>query len=54
MVLQDTDLKNPVLVLGRVRGVGGRGGQSIRQTQTKIGLGVRVRVLVRIRVVVRD
>ena len=30
------------------------GGQSIRQTQTKIGLGGRVRVLVRIRVVVRD
>jgi hypothetical protein len=25
MVLQDTDLKNPVLVLGRVGGVGGRG-----------------------------
>ncbi len=50
MVLQDTDLKNPVLVLGRVGG----GGQSIRQTQTKIGLGVRVRVLVRIRVVVMD
>jgi len=25
MVLQNTDLKNPVLVLGRVGGVGGRG-----------------------------
>ena len=36
-VLQDTDLKNPVLVLGRVGG----GGQSIRKTQTKkIGLGL--------------
>ena len=53
MVLQDTDLKNPVLVLGRDGGVDGRGAKHKADT-AKIGLGVRVRVLVRIRVVVRD
>ena len=49
--MQDTDLKNPVLVLGRVKG--GRGAKHKADTD-KNRARVRVRVLVRISVVVRD